>query len=323
MRQHGGFKRIFAHYVLGKLGFLGILFFLCHPGSQATFCSKDYLSQRYPNLKLLATSAGHDGGAASEATKRVLRCKREASCTRRKSTEGAASHTVGSVRGRHSVAFVAAPSLGTATCSSVFAARTNVAFKPHRPWHTCRPVQDRRARMLFAGASSSSSSSAHALRAAAPPLRAPPCSTPTARTTDARSPAAVTALHAVSAGSGGGGGDRYDGCSYFRGDSGGSSPRRGALRRARGFLGGLRDSAQDVVDDAFGTVGHALVTHPLGKLLLPPEGPRSSGGGGGARAAAPLTAAAAATESRERARLTSAAYDLVGFMDVDIHRGFR
>jgi len=47
-------QRIFAHYVLGRLAFL---FFICHPGTLATFGeSKVYLENRYPN-RLLDTSS--------------------------------------------------------------------------------------------------------------------------------------------------------------------------------------------------------------------------------------------------------------------------
>lgn len=45
-------RRIFAHYVLGRLGFLGLLFFLCHPGTQATFQSKEFLTKRWQHREL-------------------------------------------------------------------------------------------------------------------------------------------------------------------------------------------------------------------------------------------------------------------------------
>lgn len=44
-------KRVFAHYVLGRLAFL---FFLCHPGTLATFSDgQAYLLNRYPNRDLV------------------------------------------------------------------------------------------------------------------------------------------------------------------------------------------------------------------------------------------------------------------------------
>lgn len=46
-------SRVFAHYVLGRLAFL---FFMCHPGTLATFSDgQAYLLNRYPNRDLVTT----------------------------------------------------------------------------------------------------------------------------------------------------------------------------------------------------------------------------------------------------------------------------
>ncbi|CAM9662135.1 unnamed protein product [Choristocarpus tenellus] len=52
-RKRGNHLRVFAHYVLGRLAFL---FFVCHPGTLATFSdSQTYLKNRYPNRDLVTT----------------------------------------------------------------------------------------------------------------------------------------------------------------------------------------------------------------------------------------------------------------------------
>jgi hypothetical protein len=82
---------------------------------------------------------------------------------------------------------------------------------------------------------------------------------------------------------------------------------------ARRFFTGVVSGAQDKFDDAASLVGCALLTHPISKKLL-------SGDEATAAAAAKRRAASGvlpvSASSRTAAR---AGYDLVGFMDVDIH----
>jgi hypothetical protein len=83
---------------------------------------------------------------------------------------------------------------------------------------------------------------------------------------------------------------------------------------ARRFFTGVVSGAQDKFDDAASFVGCALLTHPISKKLL-------SGDEASAAAAAKRRAASGVLPASASSRTAaSAGYDLVGFMDVDIHR---
>jgi hypothetical protein len=83
---------------------------------------------------------------------------------------------------------------------------------------------------------------------------------------------------------------------------------------ARRFFTGVVSGAQDKFDDAASFVGCALLTHPISKKLLSGDEASATAAAAKRRAASGVLPASASSRTA-----ASAGYDLVGFMDVDIH----
>ncbi|KAG5192833.1 hypothetical protein JKP88DRAFT_347339 [Tribonema minus] len=310
-------RRIFAHYVLGRLGFLALLFFLCHPGTMATFNGKDYLTHRYPNRELaVAASEARLNGDTRRALRKCAVPWNIEQAARAASRAGAASSSSPAAsKAKHqieiaSLAFVAAPRpTGFMRRARSFSHAQPFAqsSRSHRAWPANGPTM----LLKWSPRPSDSFSATNGAPGSQTQSTAPFDTTGDSSSRRGMTGAmSVPALSAITAGNAGGD-DR--------------------VSRARRLLGGIAGGAQDAFDTAASAIGCALVTHPLAKHLLTDDDGAGAYGGfqrssrrRGRGTPGNLTLPASAVAHRRTpasTRVTS--YDLVGFMDVDINRGLR
>jgi hypothetical protein len=268
---------------------MGVLFFLCHPGSCAVMNARRYLRTRYPNRDVpipVTGRMGEEQGLEEERRElqeagRALESESNGASDRPEHSEAGRASPPSAPQRRKVLAFVESP-----TTLRVRASRG----QPKKLSHRCALRLGRDPVMLLGF---SRKGGRRAIRRSQSDLNE------ALKDSSALSPSVT--------------------------DMGGSSPAYatldlGADPTGQAGKGALFQSfmfaAVDAYDNAASFLGCALVTHPLSKKYL--EGARAGktsnrGGGSGVT----LTASSAARMDKVR---QSMPYDLVGFMDVDLQR---